>query len=85
MASNKYNNQGKVKQLDGAIADIFLKYNNLLGKHFLGIYNPSQNEVSKHVIRNSVIPNSMELCVKSNNIIDFKSIKIYNPCKRRWI
>lgn len=70
-------NLGKVKTLDGAVIDWLLKsLNKSHNKKYLGVYNPSQNEISKGIIPDSRIPNSIELCVKNNQIIDCNSIKV---------
>lgn len=73
----KYTNTGYSKKLDGAVIDIFALWlvENEEMDTVEGVLNTSQNKISKFMLQDSLIPNSVELCVKSDNLIDYSTLK----------
>lgn len=80
LLKKKYKNSGYNKKLDGAILDIFCLYlvNDDIMDKVDGIFKTSRNKFGKEFIYDSLIPNSIELCVKNTDVIDANSLEIEN-------
>lgn len=67
---------GYSKKLDGAIIDSFIDEMIASGFYIQGVKGPTENHFEMIKIKNTGIPNSVELCIKNNKIIDYDTIKL---------
>ncbi|WP_105957268.1 hypothetical protein [Apilactobacillus quenuiae] len=76
--AKKYSNSGYAKKLDGLVIDYFIKFvnkNNVFKHKKLAVYSDTINKFG-FLIPQSILSNSVELCIKDNKVIDYNTLEI---------